>query len=293
MRSIRFISIIVVLLSGLSANAQRASVSAAVNKKKILIGEPFTLTVEAKIPSKSRLALEEADTIPHFEKTAPVVFDSVVEGSFTTIRAKYELTSFDSGHWVIPSFVLARGIASDTLGLDVVFSDFDPKQPYHDLQENIEVEVPEEQKKQWWYFVAAGVILLGFILYLLFRKKPPKVVAAAPPVNPYEHAKKQLSELQRSKPASKQYYSALTDIFRVYVLEKKGIHSLQKTTDDLVVRLRILFPNQPPFEKLAQALRLADFVKFAKYVPSVEDDNSSFDAIQNAIDEIEKMPDAV
>jgi hypothetical protein len=194
---------------------------------------------------------------------------------------------------VIPSFVLARGIASDTLPVDVVFSDFDPKQPYHELRDIIPVEAAEEEQEQWWYFIAAGVLLLAFILYLIFRRKPVKEQVARPLVNPYEHAKKQLDALKRNKPVAREYYSALTEIFKVYVADKKGIRSLQNTTGDLVLQLHSLYPREAVFEKLAQSLRLADFVKFAKYVPGAEDDQAAFEAVSRAIDQIERQPDAV
>ncbi len=42
------------------------------------------------------------------------------------------------------------------------------------------------------------------------------------------------------------------------------------------------------FDRLAQSLRLSDFVKFAKYQPSAEDDGNCFLEIKNAIITIEK-----
>ncbi|MEI9809798.1 MAG: hypothetical protein WDO16_19105 [Bacteroidota bacterium] len=88
---------------------------------------------------------------------------------------------------------------------------------------------------------------------------------------------------------SKQYYSSLVDIFRMYVLKKKGIHSLQKTTDDIVVQLKSIPVGKEQFDKLSQALRLSDFVKFAKYIPSGDDDRHAFDAIKTTITAIEQI----
>jgi hypothetical protein len=161
------------------------------------------------------------------------------------------------------------------------------------MRDIIPVEAKEEPRNQWWYFVAAGVVLLALILYLAFRRRPKLQASTDTAVDAYEHARKKLEELQRQKPPSKLYYSSLTSIFRVYVAERRNIHSLQQTTDDLMVRLRSLYPGNPVFEKLAQALRLADFVKFAKYVPAGNDDQMAFDAVSAAIDEIERKPDAV
>ncbi len=132
-------------------------------------------------------------------------------------------------------------------------------------------------------------MLVIILLIYLLRKKKPVVEADAPVIDPYQEAMEQLDRLRRDKLDQKQYYSRLVDIFRMYVFRKKDIHSLQKTTDDLVIQLRGIQISKEQFEKLSQALRLSDFVKFAKYVPSAEDNTIVFEAIKKAIIEIEQV----
>ena len=132
--------------------------------------------------------------------------------------------------------------------------------------------------------------MLIVIIVLLTRKKKPVVKAAEPPPDPYKKAMERLEKLRQARPAAKEYYSELTDIFRIYIAEKKGIHSMQKTTDDLVQQLRGLNMPSDRFEELAQSLRTADFVKFAKYVPSDDDDNRVFGVIKNIIQHFEQAP---
>ena len=55
-----------------------------------------------------------------------------------------------------------------------------------------------------------------------------------------------------------------------------------------MVQLKSLNLNKEQFDKLSQSLRLSDFVKFAKYIPSADDDKNCFDEIKNAIIAIEK-----
>lgn len=64
---------------------------------------------------------------------------------------------------------------------------------------------------------------------------------------------------------------------------------MQKTTDDLVVQLRDLRMSKEQFDKLSLALRLGDFVKFAKYEPAASDEEESFENIRKSIDQIEQM----
>ncbi len=263
-------------------------VKATVNRTQILIGEPISLTLEADVPEHEPIRFFLLDSIPHFEFLDRQKIDTVNTGSGTVLKQVLQITSFDSGHWVIPSMSLGENLATDSIPIDVGFSPFNPDQPYHDIKEIIEV-TPEEKKDQikWWYIVAGAAALL-LILILAFRKKKnPAVEIVQPPPDPYKEAMEQLKKLQSEKVDAKQYYSRLTEIFRLYVFEKKGIHSLQNTTHDLVVQMRSLDMPKDLFDQLEQGLILSDFVKFAKYVPSQDNDKNVFDIIVRSIQQIE------
>jgi hypothetical protein len=172
--------------------------------------------------------------------------------------------------------------------MDVGFSPFDPKQDYHDIKDVIDVKAAEIKKNDYLYWlIAASAVLLGLIVYFLTRKKKPvKPVAAE--IDPYREAVLQLENLKKENPPSKQFYTRLVDIFRLYTIRRKGIASQQKTTDDLVLQLRALKMPQEEFNRLAQALRMSDFVKFAKYEPGETDKTDSVTIIKNCIEIIEK-----
>ncbi len=265
-----------------------STIKASVDKNKILIGEPIQLTIEAYLSPKSAKNFVIIDSVEHFELLKKPVIDSNNKEGGLTIKGIYTITSFDSGHWVIPSFILSKNVKTDTIPIDVIFSDFDPNQEYHDIKDILEVK-PAKKKTEWWWYAVGAALLLGLVwLYLQRKKKPEPVVASKVVINPYDEAMKQLEQLERDKPAAKLYYSKLTDIFRLYIFRKKGILSLQKTTDDLVVQLKSLNLNKEQFDKLSQSLRLSDFVKFAKYIPSDDDTRTSFEEIKNTIVIIEK-----
>lgn len=264
-------------------------VKATIDKSQILIGEPIRLTLEADIPEHEPIRFFQPDSIPHFEFLNIEKIDTSNTGSGTVLSQVIHITSWDSGHWVIPAFQFGENIATDTLPVDVGFSPFNPEQPYHDVKEIIEVNPQEEKKKiKWWYIVAGAALLLLLLVLLLRKKKKPIVQAVAPPPDPFKEAIGKLERLQKEKPETKQYYSRLVDIFKEYIDAKKGIHSLQATSDDLVVKLKNLNLPQQQFEDLAQSLRLSDFVKFAKYVPSVEEDQKIFTTIYTSIQQIEQ-----
>ena len=273
---------------------EKTTVRATVDRAKILIGEPIKLTLEAEIPEQDPIRFFHIDSIPHFEFLNVLPIDTTNTGGGTVLSQIIHITSFDSGQWNIPSFILRENIATDTIVIDVAFSPFNPGQPYHDVKDIIEVKPKEEEKKEKWWLYVTGAALALLLAVLLLRKKKKPVVQVAPPVHdPYKAALEGLQQLKIQKPDAKQFYSRLVDIFRVYVEEKKGIHSLQATTDNLVLQLKELDMNKVRFDQLAQVLRQTDFVKFAKYIPSASDDNNAFETIYRSIQEIEQTTDAV
>jgi len=265
------------------------SIKASVDKNRILIGEPLQLTIEAKFDKKDGLRTLPVDSIPHFEELEKPSIDSVIKSDGIVIRGIYKLTSFDSGHWVIPSFSLSKKVKSDTIPIDVVFSEFDPKQDYHDIKDILEEEPPKKKYTWWWYMLAVVVLVMTAVLYLLKKKKPAPVITVRTTVNPYEEAMRQLAQLKYKKLSGKELHSSLTDIFRLYLYSRKGILSLQKTTDELVIQLKETGMEKEQFDKLSQSLRLSDFVKFARYNPSVSDDDTCYEEIHKAIKTIEQM----
>jgi len=265
-----------------------ASIKASVDKNKILIGEPVELTLEAFLPPSAVIGFVSIDTIAHFEFVEKPAIDTIKKNGGIAIRGVYKITSFDSGHWVIPSFTISKGVRTDTIPVDVVFSDFDPSQDYHDIKDILDVH-PARKKENWWWYVGGGVLLLALLLlYVLRKKKPARVPVPEVVSNPYEEAIKELEKLQKEKPEAKQYYPRLTDIFRLYIFRKRGILSLQKTTDDLILQMQTLNLSKGQLDKLAQSLRLADFVKFAKYIPTSDDDKTSFEEIKKSITTLEQ-----
>jgi hypothetical protein len=265
---------------------------AGADKTKILLGERIKLTLEASFPANEVFNFFAVDTFPNFEIIESKIIDTISNGSEIFLKQEILITSFDSGHWVIPSFALNDKLQTDTIPVDVGYTaNFDPKQKYHDIKDIIE-PAPEAKKKPWWfwYAVGAGTALIVLLIWLLTRKKKKPSVTQAPVIdlNAYSEALKKLEVLKKENPSVKIFHTQLTDIFRVYVQKRKGLQSMQKTTDDLIVQLKSLNIDKDRYNELAQALRLTDFVKFAKYEPAGADNENVFTVIKNAIVQIEK-----
>lgn len=284
----RSIFINIFLFALLLSHAQnRITVKVSVDKNRILLGEHFELTLQVTSPLKETAHFWSVDNIPHFEIVSKEKIDTSNADKTITLKQIIQLTSFDSGHWFIPSFYLEKRIRTDSIPVDVVFSDFDSKQPYHDIKDIIEVN--SKEKNTWWlYLVLGGVVLLAGVIILLRRKKK-TVVSMAEVVDPFKEAMLQLEKLQKEDLSAHKFYTKLVNIFRLYIFRRKGIHSLQQTTDDLIIQLRNINMNKEQFEKLFEALRLSDAVKFAKYIPGQEDNRIVFETVKKTIQAIEQL----
>jgi hypothetical protein len=278
-------------LSAFVSRAQnKITIKSAIDKSNIVIGEQIHLTLEADFPLQVPMSFFTIDSIPHFEILERKKIDTLDDREGIKLSQSLILTSFDSGHWVIPSFELPadKPQYTDSLAVMVSFSPFDPNKDYHDIKDVIDVQVKEKKAETWYWYAAASAVMVAAIIYFLLRKRK-KPIAKVPFVDPYKQAKQELEKLVKENLAAKMFYTRLVDIFRLYISRRKGIASLQKTTDDLVVQLRSLKLPAEEFNRLAQALRMSDFVKFAKFEPAESDKSDSFKTIKEFIDDIEKI----
>src|SRR2546423_6891782 len=103
--------------------AQKISVHASVDKNKIILGEQFHLTLQAQFPSGSVMQFFKIDSIPHFEIAERKKIDTNNTNGIN-LQQVLTLTSFDSGHWMIPAFYLIgkKNLRTDTIPIDVIFS---------------------------------------------------------------------------------------------------------------------------------------------------------------------------
>lgn len=288
MPPVRKILLYTILAWGIPAAGQETEhVRVTADKTRILLGEPFTLQVSFRAGLDAKTDLGLLDSIPHFERVDEPSIDSATRNGYFSFEGRYRLVSFDSGHHVIPALVFSKKLRSDTIGIDVVFSEFDPEAGYHDIKDIIEVKT--RAKKSWGWFAAGGALLAAILLWYLHRKK--RSIPAEPPaleLDAYREALGQLEQLLRTNPGIKPFHTQLAAVFRLYVYRRKGILSLQKTTDDLVIQLKGRSLSPGGFEKLCQALRMGDLVKFAQYQPGEEESRIAFETIRDSIIEMEK-----
>ncbi len=288
----------VLLLATMLLNAQ-VLVKASVDRDNILIGEPIQLTLSVHLPLGEPVTWFRLDSIPHFEfisKGKPDTTDGI-DGK--KIEQVLTITSYDTGYQQIPALELQAGnktYDTDTIGIAVAYTEADLSKDYHDIKEIEDVQPPKWVKYLPW-IIAAGILLLGAIVILAIRKlKKRREVPAIPVIklSPYEEAMEAMEELRKKgwnlQDEEKAYYTRLNNILRQFIARKLNIASLEKTNDELIMQLKRSSLDDKLYRQLAEALQVADFVKFARYQPGAADNENNFNIIHSAIKTLNNTP---
>lgn len=297
---IRLLHCCAVVLCGLAwpspmhaQDAARQGIRVTVSSPRILLGEPFTVSVQSGFADAARPARWPAlpDSLPHFEALEPVKTDSIASGGFITVTRVYRLTSFDSGRWKLPVLSATVGkkrYQSDTLSVDVQTVPLEGN-AYRDIHEIIEVQ---EAPVNWvlWGAIALSlaIVALGVWYFLRNRKKPaPQKPAYDTKLSPLEQAMQSLRALRADGLAArgdvKGHFSRLSDTLRIFLTRKFDVPVMSDTTDGILLRLKDQGTARDTISSLAGLLRLADAVKFAKFTVPVEEANQSVDQMETII----------
>lgn len=285
-------------IAQISVHAQSVSVKA--DRNQLLIGERVQYELLIDLPADGyAVNFKLPDTIPHFDVIENKNFDSISGNGSLQVRKKIIFTSFDSGAWHIPSFevLLEKNstitkLITDAVLINVGYSPADSTNQLRDIKPVMEVTV----KDYSWYYIAAATFLLIIIIWLIYRvlKRRKKITMPVfhSDLSPYDEAMKSLQELKQydlDKPEQiKKYHIALSVIIRKYYSRKQLKSLMNKTTGDILIGINEQWDNPGMVSLVAAALRCADAVKFAKYIPGISESNKNHDQVTEAIELIEK-----
>ena len=202
------------------------------------------------------------------------------------LKGGLTVTSFDEGIYYLPPIAVQR-LSKDGV-LDTLV--FDPQtveiktmpvdtatfQP-HDIKGVIRYPVTFAEVAPW---VAGGLLLIGLIALIVwlivryrrshnpeFIRKDPAHIVALRKLDQYRGNKMWAPEKQ------KVFYSGITDTLREYIADRYGICAMEMTTAEIFADMKNTDVPQELREEMRQLFELADFVKFAKFTAS-DDDNA-------------------
>ncbi|MEP6628022.1 MAG: hypothetical protein ABJA32_08570 [Ginsengibacter sp.] len=290
---------------GQDAMAQLPTVKATLDKDNILIGQQLKYRVETSMPDNTfRLSwFSVPDSFGHFEVITQNKIDSTSSNGNLNFSQVLILTNFDSGRQVIPPLALSVStlegdstftIFTDSLAVNVSYSQADSTLPFHDIKTIVEV------KKQWpwwlWALVGLGVLLLiGWIYFLVIFLKKKKTTNSlfTSKLSPYDEAMQSLTELETDGLVGdnkiKECHVKLTEIFKRYLSRKMNVYKLHLTSDELLMELNEFDLPKEQITDFANCLRMGNAVKFAQFIPPSYENEKCLSQTRNMINSINQM----
>ena len=270
------------------------SVSAIADREKILLGEQIKLTLKSENVNAITNWFAFPDTVNHIEVVERGKIDTIEVADIKNYQQVITLTSFDSGRWQIPELQIQTAGAIYTtqpIAIEVIPVDVSQLENYHDIKEIVEVE---QQSKLAILLIIAALTLIALAAVWYFMRKKRLVNVEAPVIDvdltPQQWANSELDKLQQenlpAQQAVKQHYQRLTDICRQYFYLQLRQQSLHQTTDEWMINLQPLPVRHDAKTSFLQLLRLADTVKFAKYLPPAEENDGSINIARQMVEQV-------
>lgn len=287
-------------------NASAQSVSASLDRDKILLGEQVVLQFNLNNVNRGTTFIESwpqvNDTVNHAEIVKRHDIDTIILNGLDTYQQNFTITSFDSGRWQLGPFVFI--IQDKTSGkklqletapvyLTVLPVDVSAMKDYHPIKDIIDVET----SFNWIPVIIALIIaLLAVAIYIIIKKRKKKV-AGAPKIilmgTPLERAMEKLRVLEKefliSTESTKRFHSDIDITTRQYFEEMMNVKALQLTAGELFSRLTMYMQDVQLRNRFRHVFELNASVKFAKYMPAEDESKSTLKEVIKSIHEIDTI----
>jgi hypothetical protein len=273
-----------------------------VDKAKMTIADTFLLELETAIEPNYAVRMPKVEAM--LENFGIVDLENLGnkldENNRVVSRYQYKLEPFLSGTFQIPTFKFEfydvnspdekKNYEIATEPIDIEVTSLLGKQRAELKIANIEgvVEMPAKPSYWWvWILCAGGVIAAVGFLFHIRRRRAKELVRIFKPAHEiaYERLRALVREDLVKAGRIKEFYERLSDILRHYIEHRFNLRAPERTTEEFLAEL----PSagvlaQPEQQRLGEFLRHCDLVKFAKYNPTAEQIQKTFDLVKNFIE---------
>ena len=284
------------------AFAQEYSAKAKLDSAHILIGDYLNVRLEVTAPQGNPVFIPQLNEKLMQEAEAPFDWiensnvDTIVGSDYYTLKQTITITAFDTGNYVfpaIPIFSMDSQMVAQTnpLFFEVSTVAVDTTAAIKDIKGIAKIPFTFHEfwlyVKQYSLFVLAGLLIIGLIVYAIWRyikkkraEKNIPVVKPKPKIKPHITALKELEKLRQKKLCeqgkTKEYYSELIDIVRIYIDGQWEIGAMELVTSEIMDALKNTEIHEDVRKRFHQACTIADLVKFAKYTPLPTDHDLAY-----------------
>ncbi len=280
------------------------SIETKIDRKDILIGQQINYSLQFTLPSQNfQIEFAVPDSLPHFEILHKSKSDSTDKAGNYLVTQRLVITSFDSGSWTLPALPMkirnssnqaVYSLNADPITINVGYMPADSSGQLRDIKPVFKVFYIEND----WWFWAIGIVLgllLIFLIIRYFKKRPKKIKDdSVSNLSAIEEARQQLDKLKKEEPenseALKIYYTTLAETFKTYYGRTFRSKIINKTTTQTLVDMQQNKIAQDVVLETAAQLRLADAVKFAKYIPSYTENKEALLKMASIIETLHRLP---
>ncbi|RKY91665.1 hypothetical protein DRQ15_04425 [candidate division KSB1 bacterium] len=312
-RSFCTIAFIILNLSivtwALYAEGSKIAIESSVDRSKITIGDLIKYTVTVTRDESVKVQLPGlAENLGGFEIRDYHVYEPQKQDGKLIDKVEYTISTFDIGEFEIPPLTIFYTLPGDTTRqalrtepIKIVVESVKPSEAGDIKDIKPQVEVPRNWRRII-LFASAGVLvvllILGVIYYLKKRRAGEPLFPAKPEIlrPPHEVAFEELEQLKNSdllqKGEIKLYYIRISDIIRRYIEGRYQIPAIEMTTTDLLQNMHQAEIDEGHIQLVQQFLELCDLVKFAKYIPTDEENVAILQQAYTIVDQTKWVEEA-
>ena len=199
------------------------------------------------------------------------------------IRASIAIQPFEEGTYELPPLFVQRIHTDGTVDtiqfnrqtievftMPIDTATFVP----HDIRKQMKYPVTAAEVLPWVMgFWALALLIIGLVAWLRSRRKDAEGPAFKEPA--HITALRKLDKWRGDKfwapDKQKLFYSGVTDALREYIVARYGVGAMEMTTAEIFEGLRGTDIPVDLYEEMKDLFERADFVKFAKYIATPED----------------------
>lgn len=280
------LTLAILLIANSVSFAQNFEVKAS--RDSILIGEPIDLTIQYSLQgATSQLYFEEGDSLGNGFEVMKVNSSDTINGSL--FKQSLIVTSFELDNQFIPSFSVyydSNKVVSEPIPVHISLMKVDTTKDFKDIRPIVYTQLTASDrralawnwmKKYWfvWIPILLGVLVL--IWFLFIKKKTEKVIKEPVKeiVPAHVLANSRLKELEEKQlwqnGKQKEYNVQLTEIIQEYITNRYQVPTSERTSSEIIQSLRFVEMGKENKSNLRQLLMLSDLVKFAKELPTADE----------------------
>ncbi len=280
-------------------------VEATVDKAEVTIGTPIRYTLEVRGNAEAEVVVPVlSGNLGSFAITDFGEEQTGEADSRVLSRRWYKLVAYSPGQYVVPGPSVEYRVAGG--GLEAVKANDVPVTVRSLLEaagdpaalDIRDIAQPIEVPFDWRLGAAAlagaaGLALAGGLAYRLARRRR-SAQPVSPARAPEEIAMEELRTLgSRGLPEAgkfDEYYVALSSIVRRYLEGRFSLHAPEMTTEEFLQTAQRAGSLKPDHRRLlGDFLGESDLVKFARYIPAVEQAKRAHEAARRFVEESGRM----